>query len=524
MESARRDAQDGPVKSREVFTLVYAVFIAGVCSIIYELLIATTVSYFKGDSVKYFSLTIGLYMASLGAGAYLSKYFQKNLLFSLVAAETALGFLGALSIPALFFLFSQSTFFMPAYVVLTLAIGFLIGLEIPFLTRILEQYDSLRVSIAHVLALDYLGALIATVAFPFLLLPLFGTFKSGLFFGLLNMSIGLLILWKFPDHFGRESRRLFRGLSVLIALSVIGALVFANDTLKAWNNSVYDGRILYAERTKYQQIVLNKYRDDLRLYLDGNLQFSSIDEYRYHELLVHVPMSYLRAAKGGAYRVLVLGGGDGLAVRELLKFSEVATITLVDIDPAVTRLAKVNPYLRQLNGGSLIDKPNVRVFNKDAFSFLQSRRKLYDLIIADLPDPNNTELARLYTREFYRLVRANLSPDGIFVNQSTSPYFAKKAFWSIAATIASEFKRTLPYHGLVPSFGDWGFVLASRGEFDTERAANYLLDSTRYLDKALFKKIFIFEKDLLETSVEVSTLNRPVILSYYLDGWRNWGR
>ncbi len=521
---AVRGAPDSRSRSREIFTIVYAVFVAGLCSIVYELLIATTVSYFKGDSVTFFSLTIGLYMAALGLGAYLSKLFRGDLLAPLIGAETLLGLLGGASIPLLYIAFSHSDLFIEVYVVLTLAIGFLIGLEIPFLTRILERYDSLRVSIAHVLSLDYLGALLATLAFPLVLLPFFGAFKTGLFFGLVNMSIGLLLLWRFPARIGRPARVLFRGLTVLIAFCILGALALANDSLRAWNNSVYDGRILFTQQTRHQQIVLNKYRDDLRLYLDGNLQFSSIDEYRYHELLVHVPMSFLRAAGVRRAKVLLLGGGDGLAVRELLKYPDIASVTVVDLDPAVSRLGAENPYLVQLNGGSLNDKRRVRVVNQDAFAFLEARDSLYDLIIGDLPDPNNTALARLYTREFYRLALANLTPSGLFASQSTSPYFSRQAFWGIKASIGAEFAHILPYHGLVPSFGDWGFHLAGRDALDIARAEAHLITDTRYLDRSLFARIFLFEKDMGEIKLEASTLNRPVILNYYLSGWRNWGR
>ena len=512
-------------RSVEIVTLIYAVFAAGLCSIVYELLIATTVVYFLGDSITYFSITIGLYMAAMGVGAFLSKYLTGDLLLPLVKAEVTLGLLGGLSVPALYLAYSHTDFFLHIYVVFTIAIGLLIGLEIPFLTRLLERYDNLRVSIAHVLTLDYLGALIATIAFPLLLLPFFGIFRSGLILGLINMTIGLLLLWGFPQRIGKGPAILFKGLSLLIIILIIGGLVSSQYLLARWNQSVYSGRILYTTRTPYQEIVLTKFRDDLRLYLNGHLQFSSQDEHRYHEALIHVPQAFLHdRPRSGLKQVLVLGGGDGMAVRELLKYSDVGSITLVDLDPAVIKLALENPYVRAINGNSLNSDLRVKIKIGDAFSHLKERGALYDLIVADLPDPNNTDMARLYSREFYRLIRANLTPGGVFVTQSTSPYYAGKAFWTIRATLSEQFAHTAAYHLLVPSFGDWGFVIASNEPLDIDKAAGNLISDTSYLEQSVFPGLFKFGKDMIVENDEISTLDRPIILNHYLEGWRRWGR
>ena len=500
--------------SRDVLTLIYAVFVAGLCSIIYELLIATTVTYFDGDSVRAFSLTIGLYMAALGAGAFLSKYIRTNLLKALVMAETALGLLGGFAVPLLYAAFGYTDdLFVPAWIGLTVAVGLLIGLEVPLLTRLLQRYDSLRVSIAHVLSLDYGGALLATVAFPILLLPFLGTFRVGLVFGLINMSIGLLLLWQFPKRIGRQSTVLFRALSIVIALAIGLGLVLANDVLKAWNGSVYDGRTVYAKRTRFQQIVLTTYRGDLRLYLNGNLQFSSRDEHRYHEPLVHIPLAALRTRTQRPANVLVLGGGDGMAVRELLKYERVRSVTLVDLDPAIVRLARQNPHLKRLNGGSLSER-RVRVVSGDAFKFLKARSRLYDVIIADLPDPSTGALARLYSVGFYRLIKLNLAPDGVFATQATSPYSARRAFWTINATVSAVFRHARPYHTQVPSFGEWGFVLASDVPLDPGKIARALIDKTRFLDAPTARRAFHFEKDLKPVPVGPSTLDRPIVLRH----------
>ncbi|ABK45660.1 Spermine synthase [Magnetococcus marinus MC-1] len=514
-------------RSLDLATLVYAVFTAGLCSIIYELLIATTVVYFLGDSVRYFSLTIGLYMASMGAGAYLSKYMQGVLLHKLIVAEIILGLVGGFCVPLLYLAFTYEALFLPLYVVLTLTVGFLIGLEVPLLTRILEGYDSLRVSIAHVLSLDYLGALVATVAFPLLLLPLFGIFRSGLFFGLVNMSIAVLLLWRFGSRLGSHRIKSYRLAAWSITLAIGAGLLFAQVLLQAWNQSVYRDRILHTEHTAYQEVVLTKRRDDLRLYLNGALQFSTSDEFRYHEALVHLPMAYVQAAKArGPLSVLVLGGGDGMAVRELLRYNRIERITLVDLDERVLKLATENPYLRQANAASLSRDERVKIRVGDAMRFLQERAALFDLIVADLPDPSSTETARLYSRAFYRLARSNLAPAGVFVTQATSPFHAREAFWTTHATVADVFAQARPYHLLVPSFGDWGFVMAGGAVLQTplEQVVKDFPPGLRHLRPAMATGMFMFGKDVEDPGqLGISTLDQPQVLERYRAGWRHWG-
>lgn len=533
-EQTEAAAADAGGNRRQVAALIFSAFVSGLCSIIYELLIATTASYFLGDSIKFFSLTIGIYMAAMGLGTFLSRYVEKHMLGRFVIIELALAALGGLSIPILYFAYAWTELFAPAYLVLTVAIGVLIGLEIPFLTRLMDRYNPLRINIASILSFDYLGALIATLAFPFLLLPVFGIYQSSLLFGFANVSIGFVMLRVFRDEIGEPARQML-GLTVAIT-AVLGAMIALSHVfLEKWDQSLYEDRIVHAEQTKYQRIVLTRDRDDLRLYLDGNLQFSSIDEYRYHEALVHIPLALsppalsplalsplavgpLALGPRTPRRVLLLGAGDGLAARELLKYPDIAEIVLVDLDPAVIALARKNAGIRALNGGSL-DAPRVKVVIGDAFEYLRSNSAPFELVIADLPDPNNSGLARLYAKQFYRLVRQNLVPGGLFVTQATSPYFSSRAFWSIDATVrAGGFAHTYPYHLNVPSFGEWGFILASDSVIET--GTPRLAVATRYLTADTIPMHFQFDKDMLVTDAAVSTLDRPTILDDYLAGWQ----
>lgn len=501
---------------RQSMALMFSAFVSGLCSIIYELLIATTASYFLGDSVKYFSLTIGIYMAAMGIGTYLSKYIERDLLTRFVQIELALAALGGLSIPLLYLTYAWTKLFIPVYLFLTISIGVLIGLEIPFLTRLMERYNQLKVNIANILSFDYFGALIATLSFPFILLPFFGVYQSSLLFGFANMSIGFAVLRVFASEIGSKTRSL-KHLTFALTAALGVMILTSHHFLRHWDQSLYEDRIIYSAQSSYQRIVLTRDRDDTRLYLDGNLQFSSIDEHRYHEALTHIPLAVRIVTPS---RVLLLGAGDGLAARELLKYDAISEIVLVDLDPAIVSLARDNPHISTLNRGSLNDA-RVKVVFADAFGYLQTNEQRFDVIIADLPDPNNSGLARLYSKQFYQLAERNLSPGGLFVTQATSPYFAPRAFAGIAKTIeAAGFKHLYPYHANVPSFGDWGFVLASNAKLNMTKPS--ISVETRYLDLRNFAGHFVFDKDTAVGDVEVTTLDRPVVLDYYLSGWQHY--
>lgn len=503
-------------RSAHVKVLIYSTFIAGLCSIVYELLIATTGSYFLGDSVRQFSLVIGFYMASMGGGSYISRLLpDRNLLQIFVTIEIALGLLGGLSVPLLYFSFAYLGFFQAALLLATSVVGFLIGMEIPLLSRLMSGNFALKDNISNVLSLDYLGALVATLLFPFLFLPYLGVFKTSLAFGLINMSIGFAVVYVFADVLKLRQKRILYMYSALAAAMLLSTFIFSKALLAVWTDAMYEDRIVYAKETPYQHIVMTKDREDVRLFLNGNLQFSSIDEYRYHEALVHIPMLGCNCR-----RVLLLGGGDGLAVRELLKYPSVEEITVVDLDPAITELAVSHPLLTRLNQDALSNE-KVRVVNKDAFIFLSEVKSLFDLIVIDLPDPNNTALARLYSREFYWLVKSHLADGGRFVTQATSPYYATKAFWSIYQTVREAgFEYLAPYHVSIPSFGEWGFILSSMSPVEVNQ--HEVTVDTRFLEPGAIKRALFFEKDLIAKDVKPSTLDSPSVLHYYLDGWKYW--
>ena len=217
--------------------------------------------------------------------------------------------------------------------------------------------------------------------------------------------------------------------------------------------------------------------------------------------------------------VLVLGGGDGMAVRELLKDKD-TEITLVDLDAQMIELCSENPNITALNEHSL-DSSRLTIICEDAYQFLQENTKTFDVIIVDLPDPNNESLNKLYTNIFYRLCYGALAKDGVMTVQSTSPYYASDAFWCIHDTLESECFSVYPYHLQAPSFSYWGFHLAAKQpistDLDMEKA------ETRYLTEETIPALFVFGKDEQpKRDIEINALSKPVLIQYYADAVRNW--
>ncbi len=492
--------------------LLLATFAIAVCGLVYELLVGTVSSYLLGDSVYQFSIVIGLFMTAMGLGSFLSRYVAAELAPTFIGVQVALGLIGGLTPLLLFQAFAQFDNYGPFLFLLCAATGTLVGLEIPLVVRMLERVRRLKINISNVLTVDYVGALAAALLFPLVLVPHLGLLRTGLLFGLLNLAVAGLALWVFR----REHPRPGRQLALIGSASTLLLAVFllAPQATRWFEDRLFQDEIVYAETSPYQRILLTRDGERLRLFLDGALQFDSLDEYRYHEALVHPALSLARQ-RG---RVLILGGGDGLALRELLRFPGVHRVDLVDLDPAVTDLFQSNPLLTGLNQGALSD-PRVRVINQDAWKFLEHSAQLYDLILIDLPDPRNLSLSRLYSQSFYRLAARRLAADGLLATQATSPLYAREAYWSIHDSIASEL-HTRAYHAYVPSFGDWGFVLAAHRPIDWARAQP--LAEARFVTADTLAAMPQFPPDSARLTVRPNTLMEHALVGYYRQGWSKW--
>lgn len=501
-------------KKMDARLLLVTTLLISICSIIYELLISSISSYLQGDSILQFSITIGLYMSAMGIGSYISKYMRKNLFNKFIFIEMSIGILGGFSSFILFLVNIYTQIYILIMYILIILIGIFVGLEIPILTRIIENNESnVRKNLANIFTFDYIGGLIGSIAFPILLFPKLGFITTAFLVGSINIITAVIIVFKYNKFI--ENNKITKIISIII-LTIMLAFLFTGSMLtEKIEKGLYRDDVILSQQTPYQKIVMTKHKDDLRLFLDGNLQFSSIDEYRYHEALVHIPMTYAKKHD----RVLILGGGDGLAARELLKYEDVKEIVLVDIDKDMTDLCTTDKQIAKLNNNSLKNE-KVQVINEDGYMFVQENKNKFDVIIIDFPDPNNESLNKLYTNVFYNYIKANLNEDGVMVCQSTSPYYAKKSFWCINKTIKSQFETVIPYHLQVPTFGEWGFNLAFNGE--NERAK--LQVETQYLNEDNIDSMFNFGKDeMLDiNSIEENDMFKPTLITYYNEEVQNW--
>lgn len=491
--------------------LLASVFIIASCGLAYELIAAALSSYLIGDSVTQFSTVIGVYLFAMGVGSYLSRYVTRGVVIRFIQIELLVAALGGFSALALFLVFAwlEGPFRFTLYAIVLL-VGVLVGTEIPLVMRMLRQHIPFRDLVAQVLTFDYLGALAVSLAFPLLLAPQIGLVRSGLMFGILNALVAVWAVWLFRRELEEKGWLYAQCAVVLVAL--VAGFAYAERLTRFAEQQLYSENIVYAASSPYQRIVLTRWRDDIRLYLNHNLQFSSRDEYRYHEAMVHPALQTLPRAK----KVLILGGGDGLAAREVLRYANVESVVLVDLDPEMTRLFSTSPVLRQLNRDAL-KSDRVRIHNEDALQWLEKSADVFDFIVVDFPDPSNYSLGKLYTSVFYRLLARHLAPDGLAVIQSTSPLYARQSFWCVVTTIESAELTATPYHALVPSFGAWGFIIAGRRPFAPP--ASYDLQH-RFLTPEVTRGMFAFPKDMERVPAEVNRLNNQVLVRYFEREWR----
>jgi spermidine synthase len=491
------------------------VFVVAICGLVYELLAGTLGSYLLGDSVTQFSLVIGLYLSAMGGGAWLSRRLESQLARRFVDIELAVAVVGGVSAPVLFLAFGSVAHFQVVLLSFVAAIGVLVGLELPLLMRLLEGQVAFKDLVSRVLTFDYIGALAAAVLFPLVLVPKLGLVRSSLAMGVANACVALWGTWLLGDRLGRARLGLrLRAIAVLVGLLV--ALAFG-DRFTTWaEDEMYADPVVYSQTTPYQRIIVTRGRAGFQLFLNGNLQFASADEYRYHEALVHPAMA---AADVPPRRVLILGGGDGLALREALAHPSVEAVTLVDLDPAMTRLAVRFPALGELNRHAFADR-RVTVVNDDAMVWLDEHPGTWDAIIVDFPDPNTFALGKLYTRLFYRRLIARLSPGGAVSVQATSPLFARRSYWCIIETMRSAGLVVHPYQVTVPSFGVWGFALARRTAFAPPAHAPAV--ALRYLNDAALAAMFQFSTDIGPLPVEINQLDNQALVRYYEKEWRRW--
>jgi len=522
----RRAARSSAKRESGDLLLLCSIFLIAICALIYELIAGAVSSYLLGSSVTHFSLVIGLFLSAMGVGAYLTRFLKGELLERFVQIELLIGLIGGCSSLALFAAFTYAeSLYMSVMVLVAGLVGTLVGMEIPLIIRVLEEREgALRLTVANVMSVDYIGSLIASLAFPLLLVPKLGLMRTAFAFGLLNLAVAWVGLLKFGHSFKRPKRHY--ASAALISALLLAGFIGSGELISLMESRVYPDQVIYAKDTPFQRVIVTHWRQDTRLFLNGSLQFSSVDEHRYHEALVHPVMRRAKARR----EVLILGGGDGLAAREVFKYPDVRRVDLVDIDPEVTRLFSTREGLLSLNQRSLLDE-RMHIHNQDASRFLKDSERAWDVVIIDLPDPGGFDIGRLYSVELYSELSRRLRPHGAIVIQSTSPFYAREAFWCIAKTlratptVGAEGVGRLsirPYHSNVPSFGEWGFVLAAPRPSTLNEVAR-ALPETRSLTEESEGAMFIFDKDLDEPEgVEVNRLNDQALVRYYRQSYQQF--
>ncbi|MDP5181750.1 polyamine aminopropyltransferase [Blastococcus sp. BMG 814] len=511
-----RTGDDGAVRSRPL--LLAAVAVCAACGLVYELVLLTLSASLVGGGITQTSLIVAGFVAALGAGALLVKPFLPHAATTFVAVEILLGVAGGLSAVTLYVSFSFYGTSTAVLLAATAVLGVLVGAEVPLLMTLLQTgRDGIDAEgsgkvLADLNAADYAGALLGGLVWPFVLLPLAGQVRGAAITGLVNLVAaavvcGLLLRRQMTPR----ARRTATGALLAAALLLGTLLVQARDIETTARQRLYADPVVAAERSTYQEIVLTERSGDLRLYLDGDLQFSSRDEHRYTESLVHPVL----ARDPG--RVLVLGGGDGLAAREVLRHPSVREVVQVELDPEILRLARTR--LAGLNAGAF-DDPRVRVVVDDAFRWLRSPAATgFDAVVVDMPDPDTPVLGRLYSAEFYGLVSAALAPGGLVTVQAGSPYSTPDAYWRTVSTLEAAGLAATPYHVHVPSFGDWGFALAQQAQQPPDLALSPDAPPTRFLDAAVLSAAGVFPADRPRQRLEPSTLDRPLVVEDMRSGY-----
>ncbi|MFF9270671.1 polyamine aminopropyltransferase [Streptomyces rochei] len=460
------------------FLVLAGVFVCAACGLVYELELVALASYLIGDSVTQASVVLSVMVFAMGLGSLAAKRLRRFAAAGFGAVEAVLALVGGSSAMVLYAVFAWTGAWTGGWgglgadgprlllVAFSLAIGVLIGAEVPLLMELIQRVrrQDAGGAVADLFAADYVGALVGGLAFPFVLLPFLGQLTGALLTGTVNAVVGAaLVLGLFRRDMTRRARRLLLAANAAVLALLATATVLADDFERAARHAVYGPDVRVAVRTGAQEVILTGDTDGrpLALFLDGRLRVRADDERRRHEALVHPAMS------GPHARVLILGGGDGLALREVLRHPDVRRVDVVESDPGLTRLARHDPGLSALNEHAFGDA-RVRVVADDAFRRLRTTPTgAYDVVISDLPDPGVTAGTKFYSQEFYGLLRRVLAPEGRLVVHAGPVLAQPRTFWTVDATLRAAGLRTVPYRvgardtGRAPR--DWGFLLASRG-------------------------------------------------------------
>jgi len=507
--------------TNQSYVLKIALFLTGISGIVAEYVLSTLASYFLGNSIVQWTMILSTMLFSMGLGSRLSRNLKTHLVEKLIVIEFSLSIFTSLSALGVYTISAFTDYTGGFIYLMSVIIGILIGLEIPLVTRINEQYEPLRVNIASVMEKDYYGSLVGGVFFAFIGLPLLGISYTPFVLGVTNFVVAIWLFYKMNQNIELYKKGLLQIFGISVSVVLVLGFIYTDAIILFGEQRKYKDRIVYEQQSKYQKITITQWKNDYWLYINGNEQLSTFDEFLYHEPLVHPIMSMVKEHKN----ILILGGGDGFAVRELLKYKDVETITMVDLDPAMTDLGMNNKIMRKFNKDSM-HSDKLTIHNEDAFNYLENTDKYFDVIIIDFPDPKSVELNKLYTKQFYQMARIHLRPNGMMITQAGSPYYATEAFNCINKTMQSAGLNTLPLHNQVMTLGEWGWIMGTKKMTsdilkEKLRKLNFEGIETRWINNEAMLLITSFGKDFFNSNdLEINTINNPVLYQYYLGG--NW--
>jgi spermidine synthase len=546
-----------PALRRQRWSLGLLMFLLGGCGLAYEYTLSNIASDLLGNSVQQWATMIATMLFAMGLGADVQKHTPAPVLADrLITTQVMLAVLGGFG-PLIMihgFALLPQLYIIIQYA-LAFGVGMLIGYEIPLMMRINEEdAPDMRINLAQVLKMDYIGALVGALLWTFLLVRYLSIDRISFVVGLATMVSAVLCWYLYRSRLVRPRTRIVEILGGLV-LVTSGLMLGRSFTLKA-EQFLYRDPIITSITSPFQHIILTKnHLGNLRCYINGHLQFNEADEYIYHENLVHPAMHLAERRE----KILILGGGDGLALREILKYPDVRAVTLVDLDPLMTTLGSTSPELLRLNGGSMSDPRVVKkvaagvsagrtyphaqpseydkftstlhptatlhVINLDAAEFVKSITERYDVVIMDFPDPNSPDLAKLYGRPFYDHLEQVIHPGGVIVQQAGSSIQAREAYLCIGRTLKAAGFDAVPYHDNVPSFGEWGWWIAKNRQSATETCQTLaslgdIRVPTRYLTAQRVSASLAFGKQQLVSAYQdFTSLTEPRVYDYYLQGW-----
>lgn len=506
-------------KRKKSTVLKIALFATGFSGIVAEYILSTLASYFIGNAILQFTLIVSIMLFSMGLGSRISKSFDKNIIYYFVVSELVLSLLVSFSAIVSYIVFGVTNNAWLVIYLLSIAIGLLIGVEIPFATRINNEFEELKLNISNILEKDYYGSLVGGLFFAFIGLPYLGLTYTPFVLGLINFVVSFWLFYTLKKQVTLKLQKILFSGYIIVGIVILGGLFFAKPLVLFGEQAKYKDKVVFSEQTKYQKIVVTSWQEWNSLYINGNQQLSTFDEYMYHEPMVHSTLGITPVKKN----ILVLGGGDGCIVRELLKYQEIEQITLVDLDQKMIDLGKTNSIFTDLNNNSL-NHSKVTTVSGDAFNFVDNSNETYDVILVDLPDPNNVDLNKLYTKEFYRICYSKLNEQGTFITQSGSPYYATKAFYCVEKTLKAASFHTLPIHNQILTLGEWGWVIGKKNNIQENALAQIKLKEDfhlKWLNENALSRLHSFGKPLVDTAgIEINTIFSPKLYLYYKEG--NW--